>query len=100
MPAHAKTPKITWICCLKTWRVNSNRKAKFITVISLMLTEKSISLQVRCNCSSKEKAGRKGFGYDPIFIPDGWQKTFAELDLEEKNKISHRARPWASWWNF
>jgi XTP/dITP diphosphohydrolase len=40
---------------------------------------------------SKEKRGDKGFGYDPIFIPNGFDKTFAELTLEEKGKISHRA---------
>ena len=40
---------------------------------------------------SKEKAGDRGFGYDPIFIPEGFNKTFSEFTLEEKNKLSHRA---------
>ena len=38
-----------------------------------------------------EKKGAKGFGYDPIFLPDGYKITFAQMELKEKNKISHRA---------
>ena len=38
-----------------------------------------------------EKRGEMGFGYDPIFVPNGYDTTFAEMDLSEKNKISHRA---------
>ena len=41
---------------------------------------------------SSEKRGTKGFGYDPVFVPEGRDLTFAEMDLDEKNKISHRAR--------
>jgi XTP/dITP diphosphohydrolase len=41
---------------------------------------------------TKEERGENGFGYDAIFMPDGYEKTFAELDLNEKNKISHRAK--------
>ena len=40
---------------------------------------------------TEELSGANGFGYDPIFVPDGWQSTFAELELKQKNEISHRA---------
>jgi XTP/dITP diphosphohydrolase len=70
-----------------------DRKAKFITVISLIIEGKIHQFTGEINGAiAQQKAGNHGFGYDPIFIPEGWQKTFAELDLEEKNKISHRAR--------
>lgn len=69
------------------------RKAKFITVISLIIEGKIHQFTGEIDGEiAQQKAGNQGFGYDPIFIPEGWQKTFAELDLEEKNKISHRAR--------
>jgi XTP/dITP diphosphohydrolase len=78
---------------LKNLEGETNRKAKFITVISLILHGEIYQFTGEVSgYITKEKAGTKGFGYDPIFIPDGWQKTFAELDLEEKNKISHRAK--------
>ncbi|HYK76305.1 MAG TPA: non-canonical purine NTP diphosphatase [Daejeonella sp.] len=70
-----------------------NRKAQFRTVISLILQGKEyffegmVSGQITLN-----RAGKDGFGYDPIFRPDGYTQTFAEMSLEEKNKISHRAR--------
>ncbi len=71
----------------------SNRKAKFITVISLIVEGKIHQFTGEIEgVIAQQKSGNQGFGYDPIFIPEGWQKTFAELDLEEKNKISHRAR--------
>jgi XTP/dITP diphosphohydrolase len=78
---------------LKNLEGETNRKAKFITVISLILHGEIYQFTGEVSgYITQEKAGTKGFGYDPIFIPDGWQKTFAELDLEEKNKISHRAK--------
>jgi len=47
-----------------------------------------------------EKRGSGGFGYDPIFIPDGKIRTFAEMDLSEKNSVSHRARAFEKLKNF
>lgn len=69
-----------------------NRSAYFKTVISLITKDKIYSFEGKINgLISFEKRGTSGFGYDPIFIPDGGKKSFAEMTLEEKNKISHRA---------
>ena len=81
-----------------------NRKARFRTVISL-IQKKDVC---PCGCTSikeihkfegivegeiiQERRGGEGFGYDPIFQPDGYDKTFAELGMDIKNHISHRAR--------
>lgn len=68
-----------------------NRKAKFRTVIHLVIDGKEKVFVGEVNGTiTREKQGEKGFGYDPIFMPDGYNKTFAELSMEEKNKISHR----------
>ena len=83
---------------------NNNRRARFRTVIAL-IQKKDVC---PCGCTSikqehlfegivegeitHEKSGVGGFGYDPIFRPDGYDKTFAELGEEIKNQISHRAR--------
>jgi XTP/dITP diphosphohydrolase len=71
----------------------SNRKAQFRTVITLLLNEKTCVFEgiVRGEISAK-KRGSDGFGYDPLFIPEGQSKTFAEMTLAEKNQQSHRAR--------
>jgi XTP/dITP diphosphohydrolase len=70
----------------------ANRKAKFVTVITLILNDKVYQFHGEINgMISETPSGSEGFGYDPVFVPEGWQKTFAEVDLEEKNKISHRA---------
>lgn len=69
------------------------RKARFRTVIALILDGRHHTFEGIVNGSiSHEIRGAGGFGYDPIFIPGGGVKTFAEMDLAEKNKISHRAR--------
>lgn len=69
-----------------------NRKAKFRTVIALIFDGKEFLFEGFIEGKiTYEKKGGKGFGYDPIFIPDGSQMTFAEMNLDEKNKISHRA---------
>lgn len=72
---------------------NSNRKARFVTVISLLMDAKEHLFEGTINGQIANKpSGKKGFGYDPIFIPDGYDVTFADLDSIEKNRISHRAR--------
>lgn len=69
-----------------------NRKARFRTVIALILDGKTRYFEgiVRGEIIS-EKRGKTGFGYDPVFVPDGFSQTFAEMGSDEKNKISHRA---------
>ena len=83
---------------------NNNRKARFRTVITL-IQRKDVC---PCGCTSikeihkfegivegeiiRERRGGEGFGYDPIFQPDGYDQTFAELGMDIKNHISHRAR--------
>jgi len=70
----------------------SNRKAQFRTVITLMNTENSFQFEgIVKGTIAKSPRGEAGFGYDPVFIPEGVQQTFAELAANEKNKISHRA---------
>ena len=70
-----------------------NRKARFRTVIALILEGKEHLFEGIVNGSiTREKRGNTGFGYDPIFIPEGQERTFAELGEEIKNTISHRAR--------
>ena len=89
---------------LKELGNNNNRKARFRTVIAL-IQKKDVC---PCGCTSikevhkfegivegeiiRERRGGEGFGYDPIFQPDGYDQTFAELGMEIKNQISHRAR--------
>jgi XTP/dITP diphosphohydrolase len=70
----------------------SNRKAQFRTVITLMNAENSFQFEgIVKGTIAKSPLGEAGFGYDPVFIPEGVQQTFAELAVNEKNKISHRA---------
>jgi XTP/dITP diphosphohydrolase len=68
-----------------------NKKANFKTVICLNLNGKQQLFTGIINGQIiEERVGTNGFGYDPIFVADGYQKTFAELTLEEKSNISHR----------
>ena len=70
----------------------SNRKARFRTVISLIYNDKSYCFEGIVNGTIIDKPkGNMGFGYDPIFVANNMNETFAEISLEEKNKISHRA---------
>jgi XTP/dITP diphosphohydrolase len=69
----------------------TNRKARFKTVISLIIDGKKHQFEGIVNGTIiKEKKGEEGFGYDPVFVPDGYNITFAEMAADEKNKISHR----------
>jgi XTP/dITP diphosphohydrolase len=69
-----------------------NRNARFKTVIALILDGKEYLFEGIVNGTIiHEKRGVSGFGYDPIFLPQGKTRTFAEMDLNEKNSISHRA---------
>jgi XTP/dITP diphosphohydrolase len=72
---------------------NPNRKARFRTVIALIFEGREYLFEgiVNGNIISDNR-GTMGFGYDPVFVPEGKNMTFAEMDLSEKNTISHRAR--------
>lgn len=71
----------------------TNRKARFKTIISLILEGKEHLFEgIIEGKISISQSGEKGFGYDPIFIPEGYEISFAEMSAEEKNKISHRAK--------
>jgi len=76
---------------LDNLRDKSNRSAQFKTVIALNLNGKQTMFTgIVKGKIIHEKKGTNGFGYDPIFVAEGYDKTFAELTLEEKSKISHR----------
>jgi XTP/dITP diphosphohydrolase len=70
-----------------------NRNARFKTVITLIIHGEQYQFEgIVDGTIIKEKRGSNGFGYDPIFIPENETRTFAEMNLSEKNKYSHRAR--------
>jgi len=78
---------------LKKLEAITNRKARFRTVIALFWEGNMHLFEGIVNGKIiHEKRGTDGFGYDPIFVPEEGDKTFAEMSLSEKNKISHRAR--------
>ena len=78
---------------LQELSLKENRKARFKTVISLVISGKEHQFEgIVDGVILSEKRGDSGFGYDPIFLPDGYDLSFAEMDLSTKNKISHRAK--------
>ena len=78
---------------LEKLKDKTNRSARFRTVISLIIDGKELLFEGVINGHIIETPkGNRGFGYDPIFVPDGYNQTFAELGDEIKNKISHRAK--------
>jgi XTP/dITP diphosphohydrolase len=77
---------------LLNMETHENRKAQFRTVICLIINEKTYFFEGAIKGTIARKAqGKGGFGYDPVFIPQGYAKSFAELGNDEKNEISHRA---------
>lgn len=71
----------------------NNRKAQFRTVITLISTEQDLQVEgIVKGQIAQQESGNQGFGYDSLFIPEGYNSTFAMLTAEEKNSISHRAR--------
>lgn len=77
---------------LRKLKNKANRNSRFKTIISLIIDGKSVNFEgVVEGKITDEKRGSNGFGYDPIFQPNGYASTFGEMSLKEKNKISHRS---------
>lgn len=78
---------------LSALRGQENRNARFRTVISLLIGGKETLFEGLCaGRILEEKRGNQGFGYDPVFVPDGETRSFGEMSLEEKNRYSHRKK--------
>lgn len=78
---------------LHNLEAESNRKANFRTVIALILDGEEFLFEGRVDGSiTRAPSGNGGFGYDPLFIPEGYDVTFADMSADEKNAISHRGR--------
>lgn len=80
---------------LKRMEKSTDRRAKFVTVVCLLESDHQPPQFFRgevLGSIAVEPKGAAGFGYDPIFIPNGYAETFAEMGIEHKNKLSHRAR--------
>lgn len=78
---------------LKNLEGKGNRKARFRTLICWVSEKETHYFEgVVEGEIIKERKGTKGFGYDPVFVPTGYSKTFAEMTMEEKNALSHRSR--------
>ncbi|WP_340199122.1 non-canonical purine NTP diphosphatase [Ascidiimonas sp. W6] len=90
---NAKSTEANNQLLLKNLNGVSLRKARFKTVIALNLQNTKVMFHGIINGTIlQEQRGKGGFGYDPLFLPDGYDKTFAELPLTVKNEISHRAK--------
>lgn len=96
-----KLAKDNIVLLLENLQGKTQRKARFRTVISLILEGEIYQFEGICQgIILEEPQGTSGFGYDPVFRPDGAEKTFAQMDLQEKNKYSHRAKAFAQLWPF
>ncbi|MFN4945362.1 MAG: RdgB/HAM1 family non-canonical purine NTP pyrophosphatase [Chryseotalea sp.] len=90
-PQRSATDNIALL--LKNLEGKNNRKARFKTILVWVEPTQQILFEGIVPGEILEKPrGNMGFGYDPVFLPEGYSKTFAEMDMAEKNSISHRAR--------
>lgn len=81
------------VLLLKNLHGKKDRSARFVTVIALILGGREYLFEGEVRGKITEiPSGSKGFGYDPVFMPDGYSETFAEMDAAEKNRISHRGK--------
>ncbi len=88
-----KDPEANIDLLLKKLEGEENRSARFRTVIALIQNGKEHTFEGIVNGHiSRKRRGESGFGYDPVFIPDGYERSFAEMSQSEKNAISHRGR--------
>ncbi len=78
---------------LRNMEGKTDRRARFKTIISLIINEVEHTFAGICEGRiAEEPRGTDGFGYDPVFVPEGDTRTFAEMSLEEKNRYSHRSK--------
>lgn len=88
-----KDPEANMALVLQKLENEQNRKARFRTVVALILDGKEYTFEgIAEGEIRKEKSGSGGFGYDPVFQPEGYGVTFAEMDSKTKNDISHRGK--------
>ena len=91
---YAQTPQERINKLLKNLAPFGNRKAKFVCAMTLVNEKGEILHQVLGECHGKitdKQSGTNGFGYDPVFMPEGYNITMADMPEEQKNKISHRS---------
>jgi XTP/dITP diphosphohydrolase len=93
MPGEARSFKDNIEKVLNKLSAETNRNARFRAVISLIVGGNEIQFEGICNGKIIDTPqGKEGFGYDPIFIPDGSNRSFAEMSIEEKNRFNHRTK--------
>lgn len=96
-----KNPEDNIRLLLEKLQTQSNRKARFRTVIALIIDGKEYTFDgIAEGEIINSKRGSEGFGYDPVFVPAGHTRTFAEMTLDEKNELSHRAKAFSKMKNF
>ncbi len=92
-PGDGHDSKANMALLLKNMEGVDDRKARFRTVIALIIDGKEHLFEGKVEGHiMEEPSGSGGFGYDPVFMPEGWTRTFAEATPEEKNSVSHRGR--------